>query len=409
MSDENPDNKSPANSQREDEKADEGAEEKRAMERLSYADLHQRLLEQYASPSVIVNEDFDIVHMSDRAGKYMRISGGEPTNNLLKLVTPELRLELRTALYQAVHDRINVESRSLIFGSGDEATTVNIMVRPVLREEDAPRGFILVVFEEVGDAKETNAPFGSRSSEPIANRFEEELVDSKAQLRATVEQHEIQQEELRASNEELQAMNEELRSSTEELESSKEELQSVNEELTTVNQGLKIKIEELSQANNNFQNLMNSTNIGTIFLDRSLRVRQFTPTAVQIFNLIPGDIGRPLMDITSRVTNGNLRTDIATVLSKLQTIECEVSTPDGQSYVMRIAPYRTVDDKVDGVVITMIDVSEQARVREFQSKAQVELEDRVKMRTSELATANQAQAFPLELLLTFLICKCLNA
>src|SRR4029078_11377749 len=143
-------------------------------------------------------------------------------------------------------------------------------------------------------------------AEPIARQLEDELMHAKSQLRVTVEQYEIQQEELRASNEELQAMNEELRSAAEELETSKEELQSVNEELTTVNQELKIKIEELSQANNNFQNLMNSTNIGTIFLDRSLRVRQFTPSALETFNLIPGDIGRPLMDITSRIKDVNL-------------------------------------------------------------------------------------------------------
>src|SRR6185436_16807165 len=142
--------------------------------------------------------------------------------------------------------------------------------------------------------------------DPLARRLEEELVHSKSQLRATVEQYEIQQEELRASNEELQAMNEELRSAAEELETSKEELQSVNEELTTVNQELKIKIEELSQASNDFANLMNSTDIGTIFLDRALRVKMFTPRARDAFNLIPSDTGRPLADITHRLVYDRL-------------------------------------------------------------------------------------------------------
>ena len=176
-----------------------------------------------------------------------------------------------------MNDRINVAVPGLSVGTDDGGFhTINILVRPVLREEDVTRGFVLVLFEKAKDAaltKEGLAEERQRSTEPMARRLEEELVHSKAQLRATVEQYEIQQEELRASNEELQAMNEELRSAAEELETSKEELQSVNEEVTTVNQELKTKIEELGQANNNFQNLMNSTNIGTIFLDRSLIVR----------------------------------------------------------------------------------------------------------------------------------------
>ncbi|HKE56387.1 MAG TPA: CheR family methyltransferase [Pyrinomonadaceae bacterium] len=365
-------------------------EEKRAIERLSYADLHQRLLEQYAPPSVIVNEEYEVLHLSDRAGRYMQVSGGEPSVNLLKIVRPELRLELRTALYQAVHDRINVEAKGLRVSTDEGIKTLNILVRPVLREEDVTRGFVLVLFveakEETQGAEETSA----KSAEPLARRLEEELVHSKNQLRATVEQYEIQQEELRASNEELQAMNEELRSAAEELETSKEELQSVNEELTTVNQELKIKIEELSQANNNFQNLMNSTNIGTIFLDRSLKVRAFTPTARETFNLIQSDIGRPLLDITNKLPANQLLQDIENVLSQLQIIEREVNTADNHSYMMKLLPYRTVDDKIDGVVITLVDVSELARSRRELQKAQEELESRVNTRTKELASANEA-------------------
>jgi two-component system CheB/CheR fusion protein len=370
---------------------DKTPEEKRAFGRLSSADLHQRLLEQYAPPSVIVNEDYDIIHLSERAGTYLQIVGGEPSHNLLKMIQPELRLELRTALYQAVHDRVNVESGPVPIGTEAERQTINITVRPVLEDDDGTRGFILVIFEELKEVVDTAGPTErSRHTEPIATRLEEELVHSKAQLRATVEQYEIQQEELRASNEELQARNEELRSSAEELETSKEELQSVNEELTTVNQELKVKIEELSQANNNFQNLMNSTNIGTIFLDRTFRIRQFTPSAVQIFNLIPTDIGRPLLDITSKIQGGDLVADICLVLARLETVEREVGTPDGRSFVMRLSPYRTVENKIEGVVITLVDVSEQLRAREFLSKAQVELENRVDERTKELAHANDA-------------------
>lgn len=209
-------------------------EETRATERLSYADLHQRLLEEYAPPSIIVNEHYDIVHLTQRAGHYLQMGGGEPSHNLLKIVRPELRLELRTALYQAVHDRTNVEASGLKVTTDDGVQTINIIVRPVLRGEHTTRGFILVLFEEATEHTDVIEKI-STADQPLAQRLEEELVHSKEQLRATVEQYEVQQEELRASNEELQAMNEELRSTAEELETSKEELQSINEELSTVN------------------------------------------------------------------------------------------------------------------------------------------------------------------------------
>ncbi|HKR58872.1 MAG TPA: chemotaxis protein CheB [Pyrinomonadaceae bacterium] len=367
------------------------ADESKAVERLSHADLHQRMLEQYGPPSLIVNEDYEIVHLSDRAGQYLHVSGGEPSQNLLKLAREGIRLELRTALYQAVHDGVNVESRGIKVVTDEGPKTVNLHVRPVLREEDASRGFILVMFQEVDpllvepSKEEVTSP-----SEPLARRLEEELTHAKAQLRATVEQYEIQQEELRASNEELQAMNEELRSAAEELETSKEELQSVNEELTTVNQELKIKIEELSQANNNFQNLMNSTDIGTIFLDRALQVRQFTPAARDTFNLISTDIGRPLMDITSKLKTDNLLPKLELVLSNLQPLEREVKSPDDQTYIMRISPYRTLDDRIDGLVITLVEVTARARAEALVKKAGEELETKIEKRTGELASANVA-------------------
>src|SRR5262245_26492085 len=315
-------------------------QEMRAMERLSYFDLHQRLLEQFAPPSVVVNEEYDVVHLSDRAGEYMQLTGGEPTSSLLKLIRPELRLDLRTALYQAVQNRAEVKKRNIEFKSPDGVKYIDIVVRPVLREGDSTRGFILVVFEERRPSQEEKKQPVAASAEPIARHLEDELMHAKSQLRATVEQYEIQQEELRASNEELQAMNEELRSAAEELETSKEELQSVNEELTTVNQELKIKIEELSQANNDFQNLMNSTDIGTIFLDRALRVKQFTPRARDAFNLITSDLGRPLADITHKLTHDHLLDDIEGVIKTLHKVEHEVEAADHKWYLIRILPYR---------------------------------------------------------------------
>lgn len=332
-------------------------QERRAIDRLTYGDLHQKLLEHYAPPSVVINEDHDIVHLSRRAGRYLQVAGGDVSNNLLKMVVPDLRLELRSALYQAVQRRANVEARDLPVHFGDETETINLHVRPVLGAEDTARGFFLVVFEPTSPAGDSDEPL-LKSDEPIALQLEEELARSKAQLRSSSEQYEIQAEELKASNEELQAMNEELRSAAEELETSKEELQSINEELRTVNQELKVKVEETTIASNNLQNLINSTDVGTIFLDRSLRVELFTPAVRRIFNLIPADYGRPLSDITNRLDYAYLISDSENVIQSLQTIEREVSTFDGLHYLMRIVPYRTAEDRINGVVITFLDITE---------------------------------------------------
>jgi len=322
---------------------------------ISFGQLHQQLLEQYAPPSLVVNEEYDVVHLSERAGRYLRIAGGEPSNDLMKLVKPELRLELHSALYQAAQRKSAVESRGLKVDLDGHPETVNIHVRPVFRPDDTARGYLLVLFESTTSNDEQEIVL--TTDEPVAKQLEEELMRVKAQLRSSTEQHEFQAEELKASNEELQAINEELRSSSEELETSKEELQSINEELRTVNQELKVKIEETSLNSNNLQNLINSTDIGTIFLDRSLRVALFTPAARNIFNLIPADYGRPLSDITSKLDYDDLTRDAETVLEKLTTIEREIQTEEDKLFLMRITPYRTTEDRINGLVITFIDIT----------------------------------------------------
>jgi two-component system, chemotaxis family, CheB/CheR fusion protein len=324
--------------------------------RLSYGDLHQRLLEQYAPPSVLVNEEYDVVHLTARAGQYLEIKGGELTKNLLALVRQELRLELRAALYKAVQQRTNVEAPNLKVRIDDRLETVNLHIRPILQEGDTARGFLLVLFEQSSD-REKDEEVIIASDEPISRQLEEELINVKGQLRATNELHELQAEELKASNEELQAMNEELRSTAEELETSKEELQSINEELRTVNQELKIKVEEVTLTSNNLQNLINSTDIATIFLDRNFRVQLFSPTARDIFNLIPADFGRPLSDITHRLNYADLQRDAELVLDKLNPVERELQTSDGRVFTMRVLPYRTAEDRINGVVVTFFDIT----------------------------------------------------
>jgi two-component system CheB/CheR fusion protein len=342
-------------------------------ERLSYLDLHQRLLEMYAPPSVLVNAEYEIVHLSESAGRYITLPGGEPTHNLLAVARPELRLELRSALFHAAQHHANVEVPAVPVRVADRTEQVKLHVRPVLAADDTARGFILVIFERAAEGETPPADSEVvRDVGPADLRLEEELTHVKAQLRSTIEQYEVQHEELRASNEELQAMNEELRSTAEELETSKEELQSLNEELSTVNQEYKNKIDEQRQTNSDLQNLIDSTDIATVFLDRSLRVRLFTPLAREVFNLIPTDVGRPLSDITGQFAGGELSDEVSQVLDTLVSIQREVQTRDERWRLMRISPYRTAEDRIIGVVITFVDITERKRIEDALHKTESE-------------------------------------
>ncbi len=330
----------------------------RPPERISPADLHQRLLEQMAPPSIVVSEDYHIVHMSERAGDYLHITGGELSRDLLALVRPELRADLRTALHRATRERATVAVTNVRLADGPRLRHITVTVRPVWRDSDPARGYLLVLLDEGTDDSSTPLESVTLTSPTSAADMDDELASLKSQLHATVEHYEVQAQEWRATNEELQAMNEELRSAAEELETSKEELQSVNEELSTVNQELQIKIEELGLTNNDFQNLINSTHVGTIFLDRKLRVKLTTPQVNDVFNLRPSDIGRPLSDITSTLIDSTIHDDVQRVLDRLQTIDREVETRQGRWYLTRIVPYRTTDDRIDGVVITFQDITD---------------------------------------------------
>lgn len=324
-----------------------------AKETLSMGSLHLQLLEQYAPPSLLVNEEYDLVHLSETAGQYLHMSGGNITRNILKLIRPELRPELRTALYQATQRKTAVSASGLEVDLGDRKETINILVKPVVNMENSQPYFLIIFGIATGKEQEV----ARITDEPVTKHLEDELARLKTQLRFSNEQHEFQAEELKASNEELQAMNEELRSAAEELETNKEELQSINEELRTVNEELKLKIGETSLFANNLQNLINSTDIGTIFLDRGFRVALFTPAARNIFNLILSDYGRPITDITSRLTYSDLLKDAEAVLDKLTMVEKEVTTTDNQVYLMRLFPYRTTDDRINGIVVTFIDIN----------------------------------------------------
>lgn len=330
---------------------------------ISWGELHFKLLELLAPPSILVDAEHNILHLSAGAGRFLHFSGGEPTRNLLRAVNPGLRVELRAALYEAVHSgqRSQVVAPEVDLEGGSVEVTIRVsQVREVATElllvslSSAPR--ITALPEQEGPARQ--------GADPVARQLDRELERLKSHLRDTVEQYEASTEELKASNEELQAMNEELRSATEELETSREELQSINEELTTVNVELKSKVDELAHSNSDMHNLMDATAIATVFLDRELRVNRYTPSAVTLFNLIPSDVGRPLADLATRLEYAQLGDDARRVLERLIPIEREVGMPDGKWFLSRLLPYRTIEDRIAGVVVSFIDITERKQAEE---------------------------------------------
>ena len=346
----------------------EPAREQRAV---SAGELHRDLLEMYAPPSVLIDEDHQIIHLSNAAGRFLRFIGGEPTSNLLRVVHPDLRLEVSTALYAAVAEgRDQARTVQFVSEPAGPARRLNITVRPV-REPAGARGYFLVLFEEASGVPEQPpepaAPVSGAAAAAypdVTRQLEQEIDRLQGQLRSAIEQYEASIEELRASNEELQAMNEEMRSATEELETSKEELQSVNEELSTVNQELKNRIVEVSSVNADLQNLLVSTDIGTVFLDRELRIKRYTPAAETLFNVIPSDLGRPLAHTTHRLDYHDLIPDAEGVLRRLTPVEREVRSYDDHYYLARVRPYRTLEERIDGVVLTFVDITERKQAEE---------------------------------------------
>jgi two-component system CheB/CheR fusion protein len=327
-----------------------------------WGEVHLQLLERLAPPSLVVNGEYDIVHLSSSAGRFLQMAGGDPSRNLLHCVQADVRIDLRAALYQATQRlaEVRVPPLNLAVSGGTVSTAIR-----VVPAHEAGEALFLVIFEiQPGGGETEEARTARLGADPLARHLDAEIERLKSHLRETVEQYEASTEELKASNEELQAMNEEMRAATSALETSREELQSINEELTTVNHELKSKVEELSQANSDMQNLMDATQIATIFLDRDLKIMRFTPAAVQLFNLIPGDVGRPLTDMATQLDYPQLGTDARRVLERLVPIEREVGQASGNWFLARLMPYRTVDDRVAGVVFTFLDITERKQAEE---------------------------------------------
>ena len=330
-------------------------------------EAHYKFLGKYAPPSILVNQDFNILYMSESAGRYLRFAGGEPTSNLLKLISPDLLPDVRAALFAAQRERKSSDYPNIHTVIENEPMLINLIVRTADPDDEMPDS-LLVIFDEhqpSAENRETvNTADRDEVMEAVISRLENTLRRTKQSLQATIEQQETSSEELKAANEELQAINEELRSASEELETSKEELQSVNEELTTVNHELKEKIEETVRANSDLQNLMAATEIATIFLDRELRIKLYTPAAQKLFNVTSNDIGRPLEHFTNKLQYQELEADAADVLQSLKTVEREIYDKNNRCYLARFHPYLTTDNRINGVVLNFIDISRRKQTEE---------------------------------------------
>jgi two-component system CheB/CheR fusion protein len=324
---------------------------------MEVGDLHQRLVEQYAPPSILVGPDNHLEHVSAHAGRYMTVPGGKPTRNALKLVRAELQLDLQASLHEAREKREAVDTRPIAVRFNGHPSSVVMHVRPALEPER--EGFALVIFEERASSG-SHGGVAKGDTGPLAERIEDleaQLVSARRQTQAMVEEFENTRERMSASSEEMQSTNEELRSTLEELETSKEELQSINEELQTVNQQNRHKVEELAELSGDLQNLLAATDIATLFLDRHLRITRFTPKLGDLFNVRVTDRGRPISDLTHRLGYPELASDAQTVLSRLIPVEREVQDAAGHWYLTRALPYRSSEDRIDGIVITFIDIN----------------------------------------------------
>nr|WP_238191707.1 CheR family methyltransferase [Methylobacterium frigidaeris] len=322
----------------------------------------ERVAERYAPAYVVVDEAYDVLHFSGRTGRYIDPATGAASLNLLNLVHRDLRLDLRAALLKAGAEHRTVKAERTAMGSDGERRLVTLVIEPV-PGGDGPPSFV-VLFQEGdtldGDGTEEPAPSFLRDEH--VQRLESELRLTRERLQATIEELESTNEELKSSNEEYQSINEELQSANEELETSKEELQSVNEELQTVNGELGHRVNDLGRANSDLKNLLESTQIATVFLDNEFRVKNFTPAVTDIFHLIDSDLGRPIIHIAARINYPELPEDVRKVLRTLGTIEREVGSPEsGARYLARVLPYRSIDNFIAGVVITFLDITATAR------------------------------------------------
>ncbi len=350
-----------------------------------------RMLEMYTSAFVVVSITGEVLHYSNRTGRFFEPAPGPPSTNLFDMARSNVRLSLRSVLRRASESGQRVEQRLFEGVDTPAREVVTLLVEPM--SNPGPNQLFLIVFAEAIRTIEAEVSAGGLSAAQLqaSGAAERENRDLREQFQSIKEEHETALEELRSSNEELHSVNEELQSSNEELETSREEIQSINEEMSTVNTQLSQKVEQLDRANSDLKNLFDSTRVATIFLDKHFIIRAFTPEVAGIYKLIPTDIGRSLMDIVNRLDYADLRTDVRKVLQTLEPLERRVARADGRAhYLMRILPYRSPDSSVDGSLITFMEVTSIVQAEQHQRLLVDELNHRVKnMLTVVISLATQ--------------------
>ncbi len=336
------------------------------------ATAERQILEHFAPAFVVINGEGDLLQSSGRTGKYLELPPGVPDTNIFNMARPGLRLELRAAIHKALGNGQLAVQPKVNIGTNGGRQEIDLYVQP-MRFGTPSDSLFMVIFQDLGGIQpvwDRETDRNEDVEETSVRQLEAELRATKERLQTTTEELESSNEELRSSNEELQSINEELQSTNEELETSKEELQSINEELQTVNSELNARVEELSRANSDMSNLLESTQIATVFLDRNLTVKSFTPAAKDVFWLVESDVGRPIMQVRPRFDSDTLQEDAGRVLRTLGTTERPVESNETDTrYVMRMLPYRTTDNVINGVVMTFTDITRisaaEARIEEL--------------------------------------------
>jgi two-component system CheB/CheR fusion protein len=316
---------------------------------------NQVLLQEFSPPAVLVNEQGDVIYINGRTGRYLEPAAGKANWNIHVMARPAIRTPLAAAMRQALQEKRTVELHDLRLDE-DRQTTLHITIQPQ-RESPGLDGTVMIVFREIANPPPPQSRRRRGAAGPPEPPISDDLVRAREEIRALRQEMHASQEELQSANEELQSTNEELQSANEELTTSKEESQSMNEELQTINVELRSKLDDLALAQSDMQNLLNSTDIATLFLDNALNVRRFTEHITRIIQLREGDIGRPLSDLASTLIYPQLHADANATLRTLAFSEKQIATTDGHWYTVRIMPYRTVANVIQGVVITFVDIT----------------------------------------------------